>query len=342
VIALFWCTIVLVTVVPLAWLTDWGWLLGLTEPAQAKAAGALMVALSCLLAFSLIAVVPRQIMVGRQHGYLAHLLDFVGALLGAIALVAGVYADAPLWVLGVAFTGPSFLLVLLGGLIYLSRARIPLFALRNLKWTVLRPLGRDSLRMAGYQSAYAVSAHSDLFLIGIILGTPASAAYGLAKRIFSLPVIFGETINFAQWPALAKADAAGDRQSVGKVFRWTLFAGSSLALGMAVCLALAYELLIDLWLGRAVPTDAAILYGMVAWVLVATLVNTCDSVLRARNETAFLLRSMVLMAMINLPLTLLLLPVIGPAGAIWGTVAGYALALLLPYLVRLRSLLSRG
>jgi O-antigen/teichoic acid export membrane protein len=105
-------------------------------------------------------------------------------------------------------------------------------------------------------------------------------------------------------------------------------------------MAVAYDFLIDLWLGRDLPTDAAIIYGMVAWVLVATLVNTCDSVLRARNETSLLLRSMVLMAAINLPLTLLLLPQIGPAGAIWGTVTGYALALLLPYLVRLRALLA--
>ena len=142
--------------------------------------------------------------------------------------------------------------------------------------------------MAGYQTAYAVSAHSDLFLIGMILGAPASAAYGLARRIFSLPVILGETINHAQWPALARADAAGDREGVGRVLRWTLLAGSSLALATAVSMAVAYEFLI------------------------------------------------------NLPLTLLLLPQIGPAGAIWGTVTGYTLALLLPYLVRLRPLLSPG
>jgi O-antigen/teichoic acid export membrane protein len=305
-LAILWSGVVLTIVVPAAWLVEWGWLLGLSDPDDANAVQKLMAALSVLLAFGLVAVVPRQIMVGQMHGYVAYLLEFAGALLGAVALIIALHFSAPFWVLGLAFTAPSFLLIFLGGLFYLRRAGVELFAIRNLNLKMLHQLGHDSLRMAGYQSAFSVSSHSDLLLIGIILGTPASAVYGIAKRIFSSSVIFGETINYAQWPAMARADAAGDNEAVERMFRWTLVIGSSLAFGVSIFLALAYQSLVNIWLGHEVPTDHAILYGMVSWVLVATLVNTCDSVLRARNETLFLMRSMMLMALINIPVTLLL------------------------------------
>lgn len=341
-IALCYGAIVFAAVVPTALLIDWTWLLGLGGGLSGQPVARLMSALAVLLACGLVVSVPRQIMLGRMHGYLAHMLDFAGLVAGAVCLVIAIHFQMPLWLLGAALMAPPMITVFIGGLIYLHHADIPLFSRRNLDRETFSKLGRDSLRMAGYQSAFAVSSQSDLFLIGIILGAPASAAYGIAQRVFSLPILVSTSVNQAQWPAMARADAAGEHAAVGRMFRRTLAIGSGVAISVAVAAALAYEPLIRLWLGRIIESDPLVLAGMVAWVIVATPVITCDGLLRARQETSFLMRCMFAMATINIPTTLLLLPWIGPAGAIWGSVTGYMFALLLPYSFRLRGSISGG
>lgn len=326
---------VLSLIVPTTLAVDWTSLLNLGSSPSGEDVRWLMAVLTALLGFGIITSVPRQIMVGRMHGYLAHLLDFGGLLAGTVGLIIGLEFDAPLWLLALAFMGPSSLMMFGGGLIYLRVAGIPLFARRNLDRATFVQLRHDSLRMVVYHSAYSISSQSDLFLIGVILGAPASAAYGVAQRVFSLPIQVATTVNNAQWPSIARADAAGECASVAQMFRYTLLLGSGGATLLAVVAALAYEPLLKVWLGHHLETDPAILVGMVAWVLVATLVSTCDSILRARNETTLLMRSMMVMAVVNITASLLLLPRIGPAGAIWGSVTGYALALLLPYSLRL-------
>ncbi len=328
--------VVLSVILPAALALDWTALLNLNVNPSGDQVRWMMVVLASLLGVGMVTSVPRQIMLGRMHGYLAFLLDFAGVVAGAVALIVGLVLDAPLWLLALAFMGPSSLTMIAGGMVYLRHAGIPLVSRRHLHRETLTALGRDSLRMAGYHVAYSISSQSDLFLIGMILGSPASATYGVAQRVFSLPIMLAATVNYAQWPAMAQADAAGDHAVVARMFRYTLLIASGGATAMAVVAALAYQSLLGLWFGHQLETDPPILVGMVAWVLVATLVSTCDSILRARNETTLLMRSMLMMAVINVATTLFLLPRIGPAGAIWGSVTGYALALLIPYSLRLR------
>lgn len=335
-IAICWGLLVLAVAVPSALALDWAWLLSLETARYGRDVSYLMAALASMLAFSLLANVPKQIMIGRLHGYVAHLLDFVGVIAGALGLILALNFDAPLWILGLVFMGPTIAMQLTGGLFYLRRAGIPLFSRQNIDRDTFRFMGKDSLRMAGYQSAYAVSSQSDLLLIGIMLGAPASAVYGIAQRVFSLLILLMSTVNYAQWPAMARADAAGETEPVSRMFRLTLIIGSAVTVTAAIAIALIYEPLIHIWLGRTIETDPLILIGMVAWVLVATLVLTCDSLLRARQKTNLLMRCMMVMAVINIATTLALLPLIGPAGAIWGSVTGHTFALLLPYIYYLR------
>lgn len=249
---------------------------------------------------------------------------------------------APLWCLVLAFLVPQYQALLVGGLCYLACVGIPFFSTAYVDKSVLKSLAAESGRFGIYQCAYAVSSQSDLFLIGIILGAPASTAYGLAQRLFSMLVLFGTTVNYAQWPMLAKADAAGDSETVSRVYLRTLVIGSAAATVAALGLALTYDRIVTLWLGRAVETDGLVVAGMVAWVLVATLVTTSDTLLRAKGETSFIMRSMLAMATINILSTVLLLHTIGPAGAIFGSVIGFLFGLLLPYTLRIRRIFAEG
>lgn len=326
---------VLLVSIPIALVVDWAALLDLSSDSFGAEVSSMMVVLAVLLGISIIASVPRQIIMGRMHGYVAQILDFIGLIAGATSLIIGILLNLPLWLLALAFMGPPVLITLIGGLLYLRRAEIPLFTWCHFDFEIFKRLGLDSLRMVGYQGSYSISSQSDLFLIGVILGAPASAVYGVAQRIFSLPIMMAATVNYAQWPAIARADAAGEQGKIRKVLSSTLVIGSAGATTVAVVLAFVYQPLLHFWLGDRLVTAQVILVGMVLWVAVATLVNTCDMVLRARNETKLLARAMMIMAVINIATTLALLPKIGPAGAIFGSVFGYTLALLLPFSVRL-------
>jgi O-antigen/teichoic acid export membrane protein len=343
ILAVAWGFFLAAIFVPGALAINWEQLLKLDGPESGHNVGFLMAALAGMMAFSLVATVPRQIMIGRMQGYIAHALEFAGVLAGAAGLIIALACKAPLWILGISFLAPTLVINMFGGLIYLQRARIPFLSIKNIDKQTLRLLGKDSLRMSGYQSAYVVSSQSDLLLIGIILGAPAGTVFGIAQRVFSLPLIVTTTVNRAQWPAMARADAKGESDSLGRMFRRTLLIGTSLASTIALATAIFYQQVIQMWLGLNFETDSLILIGMVAWVLVATFVNTCDSLLRSRLETKLLMRAMMAMAAINLVATLILLPLIGAAGAIWGSVTGYTIALLVPYAVRLWPLIiGRG
>ncbi len=328
-------------IVPVAFLVNWTTLINLPTPADGIEFAKLLTVIAAILPPSLAAVVTRQVMEGQMHGYISQGLDLTGTLLGAAALISAIYLKAQLWVLGLAFLGPPLITTLVGGLVYLRQNNIRLVTPKHLDRTIFWEMSRNTARMAGYQAAYAVSSQSDLLLIGALLGTPASATYGVAQRVFSLPILISTAINYAQWPALARADAAGDIEGVSRTFRNTLLVGTIFSLLAALAIAYFYQPLLTLWLGHTLYTDQSLLAGMVVWVVTANIVNTMDVVLRARNESKLLMRAMVAMAFVNISATLLLIPLMGGAGAIWGSVSGFILTLLLPYSIKLRQLLRK-
>lgn len=339
-IAIAWGSVVLVLLVPAALMADWADLLNLSSATDPEDVAYLIAALLGLLAVSLPISIPRNIMIGRMHGYIAHVTDVIGITAGAIFLVAALALGAPLWALGIAFAAPPVVVSLVAGVSYLRHYGISQYSPSSLDRETVVSLWRDSIRMMGYQASYAVSSQSDLLLIGVVLGAPAGAVYGLAQRVFSLPIMTAYAVNQAQWPAMAKMDASGDQSGVRGMFLKTLGVCSIVATSLALLISYFYEPLTKAWLGKTVETDRVLLLGMVAWVCVSTLANSMDSVLRARHETTYLMRAMMAMAIINVCSTLILLPILGAAGAVWGSVAGFAIGLIVPHTSKLRKLFA--
>lgn len=342
IIAMATALLVLAFCLPAIWLIDWSSLLKLHGEISAGNVRAMLAALAAVLAFGFIAAVPRQIMMGRLHGYVAHMLDLAGVIVGSVALIAALYMDQPLWVLASAFMGPGPILLLLGGIVYLQRQGIAMFSCRAIDRKTINEFGRDSMRMVWYHTSYSVSSQSDLLLIGALLGAPASAVYGVAQRIFSLPISFALSVSQAQWPAMARDDARGDQSSIAKTLRLTLLIMVPACAVLSSGIAMLYPSLVSLWLGSPLQTDAALLIGMVVWVPLAAAVSIYDAALRAQNASSYLARSMFVMATINLASSIIFIRMFGYSGALWGTVLSYALALLIPYALRFHAQDSRN
>jgi O-antigen/teichoic acid export membrane protein len=341
ILALAWGAILLIVGIPLVLFIDWADLLHLSGNITGNDVSKLMITLLIMQGCGFLANISQQVMRGLSHGVLAHALNFLGVIAGAVGLIVAIYLKAPLWQLGLAFMGPALLTSFLGGLVYFHYLEITFFSLSSFDWRTSKWLAKDSLRMAGYHSAFAVSSQSDLLLIGMILGSSATAAYGIAHRVFSIAPLLSAVVNEAQWPVMASWDADSKHEAVGRRLKQTAVIGVLTSTTIALIIALFYEPLIRLWLGKYITTDWWIITGMIAWVFVATLVNIFDSVLRARHETSYLMRSMFFMAAINIVFSLVLIPLIGAGGAIWGSVLGYGIALAVPFSFRLWGLYGK-
>jgi len=337
------CAAVMIAVVlPFALLLNWGWLLGLEDAALGFEVKKLMGVIILTISLSFIAIIPRHVMFGRMHGYLAHVLDFSGVVIGATGLVTAVHLCAPLWALAAIFSGTPLVLLFFGGLIYMRRFGIKPFAPKNLDRSTFQKIKADTMRMSVYHVAFSISSQTDILLIGIILGAPAAAVYGVAQRAFSTIIVMCLAISHAQWPAMARLDALRDAARLSYVFRRTLLLvpiGSAI---LAAILLSNYQQIIELWLGSLPVTDRLLLWGMFTWTLVSVATNICDMLLRAQSKSSLLMRHMMIMAIVNVAVTLVLLPHFGAAGAVWGSVIAYLSILLVPYLIILRPYIIRG
>jgi hypothetical protein len=63
-------------------------------------------------------------------------------------------------------------------------------------------------------------------------------------------------------------------------------------------------------------------------------VHTTEMVIRARGNAVFLMRFMVLMAAVNVSLSVALASSFGMSGVIWGTVFAFVFCLAIPYSVK--------
>lgn len=322
-------------------LLDWQKLLRLNGAVSGDELKKLMFVLAVSLGVGFPANVPKFILLGHLKGYLAHSLDLVGALASAGLLILGIWLGWPIYLLAAAFLFPQTAVLLFGGGVLLTRERIAFISPDKFNRATFSDLLRHGSKLALYQASFAFSSHLGLILVGLIAGPKASATFGVAQRLFALPLTFVATLNYALWPALAKADAAGHLDWARRTYLKTLSITLGVGVVVAVVMTVFYEQIIILWLGRPIETPAALTVGMAAWLLVSIAVNSSDTLLRSRGQTNLLMIAMVAMLLVALPTSILLIQQIGAAGAIWGTVIAFVLCLIIPYSIAIRRAFAR-
>lgn len=317
--------LVLVTFVP------WERIFGIPESVGEGQIRMLMLAVVVCLATGFPSQVPKFVMIGRLRGYVVFTADAVGLVVATSGLLTLLHYEAPLWALFLVFIVPQNFASCLAGAIALWTDGIRLWRPSEVAAKEITQLVLDLVRFATHQLTHSLATHTDQLLISSIAGFSASAAYGIAQRLFSIPIQLTAIVNQALWPELGRADAKGRFSWVMSTFTRTIVTLGSVSLAFTVGLVFFYDEILLLWLDSPPTEDQLLVVGMAFWVGVTVLANTSDTLLRALNATTLLVRSMTLMMTINLVVSIYLVPVIGAAGAVWGTVIAYTLCLLLPY-----------
>ncbi|MEO0461132.1 MAG: polysaccharide biosynthesis C-terminal domain-containing protein [Myxococcota bacterium] len=315
----------------LVWIIPWSELWAIPSGMRLVDVRLLFGMIVICLAIGFAALTPKYVMVGMRRGYVVFTADIVGLCVSAALLFRLIHLGAPMWALGLGFILPQYLISFGTGLYALRLEGIRCWKLACFRKDMFLTMGSDAARFALQQVTHALATHTDQLMVGSIAGLSASASYGIAQRLFSAPVQLAAVVNQALWPELSRADAAGRSSWVLAVFARALATMLLFATTASVFLFVFYEEIVRLWLGVTNHSQGLLTLGMSAWIVTTLAANTADTLLRALNQTKFLVYTMTAMMLTNLVLTFFLVHAIGSAGAIWATVIAYTVCLLVPY-----------
>jgi O-antigen/teichoic acid export membrane protein len=324
---------------PLSSFVDWQARLSLVGNISASDVERLMGVLVVTLGVGFPSNVPKFVLLGAMRGPAAYALDLISAIISGLLLLLAILERLPIYWLAFFFLAPQMLTLLAGGALLLRREGISFYRPRDFSFVTFRHLFREGSKLAISQAAFAISTHSDLTLIGIIAGASSAATYGVAQRLFGIPVMFAGILNDALWPALSKADAEGRAEWVRGVFMKVLLITGFLMSVMAIILLIYYDKIVFLWLKQTVTSDWPMLSGFGVCMIINMIVHTSDALLKALRKTGTIAKAMSTMMLINVVLSFLLIHAIGAAGAIWGTVIAYIICLVIPYGQTIRRIL---
>lgn len=338
--ALLLCLVTGAIILPLVVMVDWHSLFSLPAGISAQEVTELMAALAICLAIGFPARVPKFVLMGTLKGFLAHFIELLAVLAAAGALLTAIWLRQPLYILILVFLLPQSFLMLIAGGACLWRSGLSLSP-SSAEWPIVLDLLKEGAKLTFNQASVAIANHSDMVLIGLIAGAGAAAIYGVVQRLFAVPVLLVSVLNDALWPAFSKADAEGRASWVSAVFVRLLVAMITVSIICGLGTAYFFAPITHLWLGEAQDASGMLLLGTAAWAVLFAVTKTAGTLLRALRETTFLTRAMAAMALVNVPVSLVLIHEMGAAGAIWGTVVAYSLCLVIPYAIFVPRLLER-
>ena len=222
-----------------------------------------------------------------------------------------------------------------GGLVWLLREDRNLLNIRNTSKSAFRKLAGEGGKLAVSQAAFSISNSSDMTLIAMFLGAASGAPYGIAQRLFSIPYLLIGTPADALWPVFARADANGQKYWLARSLLKLLSILTLSTAAVAGFLAYYYSSITHFWLGRSLDLNLSLIGGAATLCVLQIYVHITSIFLRSVELSGFLTKSMVLMALVNLPISVLLINYMGVAGAIWGSVISYSVCLLVPHSIRI-------
>lgn len=302
-------------------------------------------AMAVFIATSLVSIplgIVDRIMAGYQEGFLSSLWSAGGNLLGLVGVLITVRFRGGLPWLVLAMNGASVLAGLVNGFILLGlrrRALRPRW--RNLRRDAVWHLLRLGLLFFVMQIAAAVGWGADNLVIAQVLGEGSVAEYAATRRMFSVVPMFVGMVLAPLWPAyseaIGRADVGWVRRTLFRSVAAT-FVGSTLPCAALVLLG---RPLMAFWVGTAIVPSWLLLTGL---GIMTTLGQTGAAVATFLNgATAIRFQAVlaVLMAGLNLPISIYLTQKIGVSGVVWGTIVSGSVFTWIPMVFFLPAVLRR-
>lgn len=311
-------------------LFDWHQILGVSDDISSTDVTYYMSAVALCVAIIIPFSFARFVLLGVLKGHVAYAIEILGLLVALLCLITLAWLDQPLYMLALGFHLPVPVIMFGLGGAWLAKEGYRFWRVTDLDRVMVARLWREGAKLGTGQVWISITYHSDILLIGALVGATASTEYGVIQRLFSIPLLFSATLNTALWPTLSKAHKQNDVVWVRKAFLGALaaiFAGSAV---VALGFALSVDALVEFWLRQEFMIPATLVVGMAIWATLTGVTSTAGTLVKALGRTSFLTSLQSVMLVLKLALTFVLVPMIGPAGAIWATICAYVVCLVLP------------
>jgi O-antigen/teichoic acid export membrane protein len=196
--------------------------------------------------------------------------------------------------------------------------------------SLLSPLLRTGSLFFVLALAGTVAFNVDTLIVAAVLGPEAAAQYGVAFKLFTTAPLLAGLFLTPLWPAYSDAAARGDEQWTRRVLTRSLLASIAFNLACALALLALTRELLRLWLGTDLGVPTGLLLALACHAVVIGASTPLAMYLNGVGVVRFQVVIAVVMAVVNLPLSIVLAQRIGVAGPAWGTVVAQLLAVLLP------------
>jgi O-antigen/teichoic acid export membrane protein len=273
--------------------------------------------------FDLPAAALMSLIEGAQQYSMLRLLDVGGRVLWSALVAVALIADRGVVAMGVLALVVAF--AVLGLAMVLAHRLEP--GLRIRPWTARAGVARRVLGQGSSLLVLRVTSivyrQMDRAIVGIMLGAAAVARYEVVYKIHATAALMLSIAPSAVMPAAAYLGATEDEEQLRALYlRGTRYA-VALCTPVSLAALLYAEPLIRTWVGAsyvdlAGPTRVFLLYPVLVAVHVVGVTMLVG--LGRMREMLYLSPAAVLL---NLVLSLALVPRLGLVGVVWGTLAGY-------------------
>lgn len=179
---------------------------------------------------------------------------------------------------------------------------------------------------------------TDVFIISHIAGVDSVPQYAIPFRLYIIPAMLMGLVSIPLWPAYGKAANDHQTQWITTTFYRILNFGIVFALAWVIAITALIEPIVRIWLGKALYIPFGMCVGQSLWALLSVMGASMAPILNSAGAQKFQARQTILMLVINLPLSIFLVRLTGPQGAIWGSCAAVSAAITVPSALRVRSI----
>jgi len=309
-------------------------------PLALREAGPTLLAFFLCFVLNLPLGTVRGTQTGLQKGYVNNLWNILGTLLSLAALLAAIHLHAGLPLLVLALSGPPLLASFLNG--------VELFGWSHPE---LRPAPRFVSREAAsrlfgtgmmfflLQLCISIGMQTDNIVIAQILGPSSVADYAVPARLFNMINALMVLVSGSIWPAYADALARADGAWIRKTYRRVSIAGTAVAIVLSALFVAFGNRLLALWIGPEMHASTTLLVLLAAFCILNGYLQPVNFLLNGVGAFRVQVICAIVMAVLNIALSIYFVHRYGLFGAILGTVIAQLLVQAAPLTLAARRVL---
>jgi O-antigen/teichoic acid export membrane protein len=305
-----------------------------------ESGSAFLVLFFCFVANLPLATV-RSVQTGLQKGFINSLWAIVGTISSLGALLIAIHLHAGLPVLVASLSGPPVLASLLNGLELFCWSHPELLPrVSAFSREAAMRLFRTGIMFFLLQLSLSIGMQTDNIVIAQIMGAKAVADYAIPARLFNVITALLVMTSGALWPAYADAFARSESGWIRKAFIRVTTVGTVVTIAITVVLVLCGNSLLRVWIGPQVKASTSLLVVFAVQCILNAYLQPITFLLNGIGKFREQVTTGVLMAIVNLGLSIVLVKQYGILGAVLGTVISLGLVVVIPLTIVTRRTLQ--